>query len=122
MNKKGYTLIELIAVIIIIGLIATIVIMNFDKSIGKSDNKKIASFKQDMEKAACVFVDLHENETFKNTCYPSRSCNVTAAQLISSGMIIEDTIDPVTNAKVNKNLTINVSWNNEGTKTCTLNR
>ena len=121
MNKRGYTLIELLAVVIIIIMVATIVALNFDTILGKSNNKKIDSFDDDLERAACVFIDLRENASIKNSCYPS-SCQVTVEQLITSGLILDDVVDPSTNQKVNKNLTIGISWDENGIKTCTLNR
>ena len=121
MDKKGYTLIELIAVIVIIALISTIVILNFDSIFTKSNTKKHDSFKNDLEKAACAYIDLDENATFKSSCYPS-TCNVTVAQLVTSGMIADDMIDPTTDNKVSQSLVVRVSWDSSGTKSCTLNR
>lgn len=121
MNKKGYTLIELIAVVVIIAMVAIIIVVNFDKILGKSDDKKVSAFESDLEKAACVYVDLKENNVFKSSCYPN-TCTVTVASLISSGLVKDDTIDPVTNNTVSKTLTVSVTWDNEGTKNCTLNR
>lgn len=121
MNKKGYTLIELIAVLVIVALISTIVILNFDNVFTKSNTKKDESFKNDLEKAACAYIDLDENTSFKNSCYPS-TCSVTVSQLVTSGMIADDMIDPVTNNKVSQSLVIRVSWDSSGTKSCTLNR
>lgn len=121
MDKKGYTLIELIAVVVIIAMVAIIIVINFDRILGKSDDKKEAAFKADIEKAACVYVDLKENSIFKSSCYPN-TCTVTVANLISSGLVKDDEIDPVTNNVVSKTLTVSVTWDNEGTKSCTLNR
>jgi prepilin-type N-terminal cleavage/methylation domain-containing protein len=122
MNKKGYTLVELIAVFIIIALIATIVIVNFDSSITKTNNKKEQHFKTELEKAACVFIDLQENASYKNTCYSSGTCNVTVEQLINSGILTDDYIDPSTDEKISKNLVVHVTWNSSGIKTCTFTR
>ena len=121
MNKKGYTLIELIAVVVIIALVATIVALNFDNIIGKSSSKKLDSFEDDLEKAACVYIDLDANASTKNACYPS-NCQVTVEQLVTSGLILDDTIDPSTNQKVSQSLVVRVTWDENGTKTCTLNR
>lgn len=121
MNKKGYTLIELIAVVVIIALIATIVALNFDTIIGKTNTKKNNAFKDDLEKAACVYIDLQVNQGVKEACYSS-GCSVTAEQLIISGLISDDLIDPTTNHEVNKSLVVNITWDSEGTKTCELNR
>lgn len=122
MNKKGYTLVEIIAVMVIIALIATIVIINFGTSIDKSNSKKEKAFVDDLEKAACVYIDLKENAVYKNTCYPSHSCSVSVSQLVTSGIISDDFIDPSTNNKVDQTLNISVTWDSEGTKTCTFNR
>jgi prepilin-type N-terminal cleavage/methylation domain-containing protein len=121
-NKKGYTLVEIIAVLVIIALIATIVILNFDNSIEKTNTKKEQAFVNDLQKAACVYIDLIENATYKQSCYSSNLCTVSASQLILSGMISDDLIDPTTNTKIAPTLSVNVTWDSEGTKTCTLNR
>ena len=122
MNKRGYTLIEIIAVIVIIALVTTIVILNFDTSIGKTNTKKEESFVTDLEKAACVYIDLKENTAFKNTCYSSGTCTVTVGQLVTSGILSSDMKDPSTNNDVDQQLSVSVTWDNEGTKTCTFTR
>ena len=122
MNKKGYTLIEIIAVMVIIALITTIVILNFDNSIEKSNNKKETAFVNDLEKAACVYIDLKENAIFKSSCYSSNTCTVSVAQLVSSGILASDMIDPSTNSEIDQQLTISVTWDSDGTKTCTFTR
>ena len=122
MNKKGYTLIEIIAVMVIIALITTIVILNFDTSIGKTNTKKEEAFVTDLEKAACVYIDLKENAIYKSTCFSSNTCSVTVGQLITSGMLSADLTDPTTNEAVNQQLTVSVTWDSEGTKTCTFTR
>ena len=45
MNKKGFTLVEVLAVIILLGLIAAILIPNYNKTIEKS---KKNSFKESL--------------------------------------------------------------------------
>lgn len=122
MNKKGYTLVELIAVVVIIALISIIVILNFDTIIGKSNNKKDKAFKDDLEKAACVFIDLKANAVFKQSCYPSKTCTVRVSQLISAGLITDEYTDPATNKAIDPQLSVVVSWDDNGTKTCTFNR
>ena len=112
MNKRGYTLIEIIAVIVIIALVTTIVILNFDTSIGKTNTKKEESFVTDLEKAACVYIDLKENTAF----------TVTVGQLVTSGILSSDMKDPSTNNDVDQQLAVSVTWDNEGTKTCTFTR
>lgn len=122
MNKKGFTLIELIAALVIIALISTIVIINLDSVVNQTNSRKEADFKTDLEKAACVYIDLQANASYKNTCYSSGTCNVTVAQLISGGIITSDMEDPVTKQNISPSLVVTVTWNNLGVKTCTFNR
>ena len=120
MNKNGYTLVELIAVFVIIAIISTVVILNFDHSVSKSNEKKDEAFISDLEKGACVYIDLNENKTTKDSCYPR--CSVTTSQLINSGIIADDMVDPSTNDVIDPSLTINVVWDASGAKKCTFNR
>ncbi|MBR5662027.1 MAG: prepilin-type N-terminal cleavage/methylation domain-containing protein [Bacilli bacterium] len=122
MNKKGFTLIEIIAVIVIIALVTTIVILNFDNSLNKNNNKKEEAFVTDLEKAACVYIDLKDNAIFKNTCYSLGTCTVTVDQLITNGILSSDMKDPSTNQNIDKNLTVSITWDSDGTKTCTFTR
>ena len=120
MNKKGYTLVELIAVFVIIAVISTVVILNFDHSIDKGNEKKEKAFVADLEKAACIYIDLRDNKTIKDNCYPN--CNVTTQELITGGIISDDLIDPSTNNAIRTDLTINVVWDANGEKICTFSR
>lgn len=122
MRKNGYTLIELIAVIALIAVVAIIVILNFDNSVTKSNNKKKNNFKTEIENAACVYIDLKDNASYKSSCYSHNNCSVTASQLINSGMISDELIDPETEQKISPTLSIDVRWDEEGLKTCALNR
>ena len=95
MNKKGFTLVEMMAAVIIIGII-------------------------ELEQAACVYIDLNEYSQVKASCFPSGTCNVKVKTLVEGGLIDENLINPQTDAKVNQNLTIQVKWDASKNKTCTL--
>lgn len=96
MNKKGYTLIELLSTITILGLIATIASINMVKIF---DNKKEASEKgttEVIETAACVYIELEENKALKEECL-TRGCDISTETLIKDGLLSEK---DVSNSKV----------------------
>lgn len=120
MNKKGFTLMEMIAAVIIIGIIATTVAISFTNILNKNNEKKYKEFKRELEQAACVYIDLNEYKQVKASCFSSGTCNVKVKALVESGLIDDDMINPQTDAKVNQNLTVQVKWDANKNKTCTL--
>jgi prepilin-type N-terminal cleavage/methylation domain-containing protein len=125
MNKKAFTLIEMIAAIIIMGIIATTVAVSFKNVMKHNENKRYNEFKRELEQAACVFIDLNVNKTFKDTCYSSGLCNITVEQLIKDGLISEKLKNPRTDSPVDKSTVIEVKWETKAStgakeKVCTL--
>ncbi len=119
MKKNGFTLIELIAAITIMIIISVIVTVNLSKISKNNETKRYNEFKQQVADAACIYIDLGRNRTFKESCYSN--CTVNVSTLVSEGLISSDLINPKTEEAVDQSLTVSVSWNNEGVKTCTLN-
>ena len=95
MNKKGFTLIELLSSITIMGLIATITSINivkiFDQKKEISNNNKESV----ITTAACVYIELNENKTLKDSCL-SNGCTISTNTLIKSGLLKEDDVDKET--------------------------
>ena len=120
MNKKAFTLIELVAAVIIITIITVTVTISMKNAYRKSEDTKYAEFKREVEQAACTYIDLTENRDFKSSCFSSGVCNVTVKKLVSSGLIAEDLINPSTDEKINQNLVVRVSWDADSAKTCLL--
>ena len=58
MNRKGFSLIEIIAVVIIIGIVAIIVVPSVSDYINKSKDTTFATYEKTMEEAA-------KNQTLK---------------------------------------------------------
>ena len=125
MNKKAFTLIEMIAAVLIISLLSVIVVAGFKNVLNKNKENKYAEFKRELEQAACTYIDLSVNKAFKDTCYGSNVCNVTVDRLIKDGLVSEKLINPNTDETVNKNMVIRVSWTVDSStgakeKKCTL--
>lgn len=109
MNKKGFTLVELMATIAILVLMSVIIGVNIT-SILRSTEKSEEDFnKEQIEKAACVYVDSDE------FC-PAKDCDdkVTINKLIETGLLDEN---------VYKNETGNITvTRNDGLKECKYNK
>ena len=119
MNNKGFTLIELIAAITIMIIISVIVTVNLSKISDKNAEKRYKEYKQQIADAACIYIDLGKNRSTKESCY--RNCTVSVSDLIEEGLISSDLVNPKTDTVIDSSLTVSVSWDNEGVKSCTLN-
>jgi len=119
MNNKGFTLIELIAAITIMIIISVIVTVNLSKISDNNEEKRYSEFKQQVADAACIYIDLSKNRSYKEGCY--NNCTVNVNDLISEGMVSSDLINPKTDEPIDSSLTVSVVWDNDGVKSCTLN-
>ena len=123
MNKKGFTLIELMAAIIIMALLTIVVTVNLSKTQQKSEQKRIAQFKQQVEDAACTFIDLTINRSVKDdpaVCPSSSRCVVTFDMLVNDGLLSSDLVNPNTgNKAINDNISVKITWSS-GVKTCAI--
>ena len=89
MNKHGYTMVELLAVIVIIGLLFTIATISYTSLINKSNNTVYESYMDAMHEAAITYVIGHPVEDTKEE-------KVSLNQLIS-----DNKIDYINNPKDN---------------------
>ena len=80
MNKKGFTLVELLAVITILVLMSLIIGVNITSILRSTENNSIEFDKEQIEKAACVYAD-------SDTLCPNQSCSININKLIQSGLL-----------------------------------
>ena len=80
MNKNGYTMVELLAVIAIIGLIFTIGIVSYSSLINRSNEAVYESYIDGMHEAAITYV-------MDNPLSDKSSKKITINELINSGKI-----------------------------------
>ena len=96
MNKNGFTLIELLATITILVLMSVIIGVNITSILKGTEENEEKFDKEQIEKAACVYVDstVNENEYCKNTsttCTSIKVYNLYTAGLISDEKYQTDT-------------------------------
>ena len=89
--KKGFTLVELLGVIVILGVISLITFPIIDKSIKNGKEKSLEQVIHNIEKAAYEY--SIKNELLYSTVYNK----IELSTLISSGFLKENIINPVTN-------------------------
>lgn len=91
-NKKGFTLVELLSTITIMGIIATMATINISTSY-KNKNKIAENNKNEIiENAACVYLELKENKNLKMNC-KQNGCSLSTTTLIKKGLLDEEDVD-----------------------------
>ena len=95
MFKKGFTLVELLAVIVILAVIALIATPIVKDSIANSKNQALKETINSIERAAYNYG--YQNDIGYDTNYKK----LTLDELISKGFLKGDIINPVTNEKMN---------------------
>lgn len=92
LNNKGFTLIEILATIAIMAIIATMTTVNMTKIF--QDKNKITTDNKNsvIENAACVYIELKENQNLKKEC-KKVGCNIKSEVLIKRGLLNETDVD-----------------------------
>lgn len=105
MKQNGFTLIELIAVVVIIALVMVVTIPQVMSTMTKSNVKKAESFENDLEIAAQSYVENNWNDFKKEFIQNNKSdyyC-LSLGTLLQNGYIKNTDIDPSTNEVIDIN-------------------
>jgi len=99
MKNKGYTLIELLAVITILASILTIVVINVNKYSEERKQKDWENIKKIIEDSAknLAETDPDISVNVDNTLKENNVCKIDYSELVEKGLIDEDTKNPITN-------------------------
>ncbi len=117
MNNKGFSLIELLAVVAILGIIGSIVTISLTASYKKTKQDECSAFVKDLENSACVYAGLSKKEI---ACPRDTGCEITLDLLEKNGYLPE--VDACTGNDIDLTKTVKVSWNQDtGEKTCFYN-
>ena len=93
MLKKGFTLVELMAIVLIVGIVALVIIPNIDRVIERHRQNSYDSQVRTIELAANNFAIDNINI---NTIEEDEFVYITLAQLKIGGYITDDIINPIT--------------------------
>ena len=91
LNKKGFTLVELLVVIVILGVIMSIAIPSITSSIERSKDKQRTQIIKLIESAGELYVDRHKNTVPNGP--------ITLNKLIEDGLITKEEIKDPFNEK-----------------------
>lgn len=91
MNKKGLTLIELIAVMVVLGLLALLIVPNVNKLIKDSKNDAKRVNEDNIKQAASMY--LADNIGGTISFVENDSYDVTLNQLVDGGYLSSEVMD-----------------------------
>lgn len=123
MNKKGFTLIELILALVIMSLIILIIVPNVFVILNKSNEKACNSLVNNIESATKMYV-TNNKYNLGFTC--DGTVNITLQTLIDSGDLSTDSsgkiINPINDTEVSLTSAVSVTYNcNNNTFTYVVN-
>ena len=133
MKKNGFTLIELVATMALIAILATVILVNMTGIKSNEESKQSDRFKKNIEEAACAYIDMSTNALNRDACKnnPNASqCIVYLKTLIDDEIALVDgeSYDPITNSTaedLKDTIYVQISWvNNNGylEKKCEMKR
>jgi len=68
MKKNGFTLIEMIAAVVLIALVGTVILVNMTGIKSDEEQKSLTRYEKSIEEAACTYVDMSVNSTLREAC------------------------------------------------------
>ena len=111
MNNKGFTLVELLATIIILGLITGISVMSYISYLNNAKSKTEEVFKKNISDYIDAFITLNTNKLTDDTLVGN---NVYSQKYNKHSITFQDIID-------NNIITTNNLKNSANKKTCSIN-
>lgn len=104
MNKKGFTLVELLAVIVVLAILSTLTILTVNSILSSSQDTLSERQKEEIEKAAELYY-LKQGNLEENTC-------VNISTLLSLGYLNgEKVLDPKTDEEMIGSVSITYNSN-----------
>ena len=107
-NKKGFTLIELVAVVALLAITGLVVVMSITKQLTDQEDKNYGLYKETILSAAELYMEPRRN------LYPELekigdSTYITAKDIIGADLLDKDLENPRTDEAIDKNTRIKVT-------------
>ena len=108
MNNKGFTLIEILVVIVILAAVSVTVGVNMSGMQERQNQKELDEYNNTLLKAACLYVEIKDNSVD----------TITVEELINEGLVRKTLVNPKTKETVekDKDKIIEIKWENNEKK------
>ena len=107
MNRKGFTFIEALMVIVIIGILSLILVPNVMVLINNNKEKSCNNLKASIESATEIYVT---NNKYALGFVCDTPIKIEAQTLIDSGDLSSNVINPITNKDITSSVSVNVTY------------
>ena len=115
MNRKGFTLMELLVVIAIVGIVGVTSVISFTSIKDVSAEKELVNKYKDIQRGANLYLDLHSAD--QNWFIEGKRIDIKLSDLKSENYISNDLSNPVTGENISEDyyvrLCIKKDTNNE---------
>ena len=108
MNKKGFTLIEVIMVIAIIAVLSIILAPNVMVFINKNNKKSCEKVISNIESATKMYVNQNKYE-LNFSCNTSKE--ITLKTLVDAGYLTKNITNPINKEEISLDNTVSVTYN-----------
>ena len=109
MNKKGFTLIEVIMVIAIIAILSLILIPNVTVLIDKNKKKSCEKMIDNIESAAKMYVNQNKYELGFDCSGTAKE--ITLKTLVDAGYLGGELVNPINKEKISLESEVSVTYN-----------
>lgn len=113
MNNKGFTLLEVILVVAILGVITLIVVPSVSGILNKNKNEQYDNLKKSIVSAAKIYVsdNRYNLGVVCNDSSDIYSFTITLKTLVENGNLTEPVIDPRDKTEINLDNIVNITYN-----------
>lgn len=114
MNKKAFTLVELIAIILVLSIILTVAFTSLSKSLSNSNDKEYQTLIKNLEMAAENYTNLPgKYREIDKLLKEGKRVTINITDLIESEIIDQIPINPKTNKETSGYILVEKNSNNE---------
>ncbi len=106
MNKKGFTLIELMAVLIIISVVSVSSIITFGQINKDTSKNELKNTYKEIQKSAVLYLDL--NDVWLKSFTSEKNINIKLVELKNWNYISEDIKDSVNNKEISDDYIVKI--------------
>ena len=120
MNKKGFTLVELMAVLIIVSVVSVSSIITFGQINKDTSKNELANTYKEIQRSAVLYLDL--NDVWLNSFVSEKKIDIKLFELKNWNYVSDEIKDSINNKEISDNYIVRIYVSGEGkniyTNTC----